>query len=150
MVKGFGGILQARILECVAIPFCGGIFLIQGSNLHLPHRRQNLYRLATSEAPPSFIFSAYLPGVPLNRACTFDWNVWSSSKSQPSSIMQLMCLESGCPQNSTLQFGHIWSHKPLPDSASLPVSRVLAPKLSVPWVFPSIKHLMNQIDLRDQ
>ena len=29
------GILQARILEWVALPFFRGIFLTQGSNLHL-------------------------------------------------------------------------------------------------------------------
>ena len=31
------GILQARILEWVAISFCRGIFLTQGSNLRLLH-----------------------------------------------------------------------------------------------------------------
>ena len=31
------GISQARILECVPIPFSGGVFLTQGSNLVLPH-----------------------------------------------------------------------------------------------------------------
>ena len=38
-------ILQARILEWVAIPFSGGIFLTQGSNPGLPHCRQTLYCL---------------------------------------------------------------------------------------------------------
>ena len=33
------GIIQARILEWVAIPFSRGIFPIQGSNLGLPHCR---------------------------------------------------------------------------------------------------------------
>ena len=37
------GILQARILEQVAIPFSRGIFLIQGLSLGLLHCRQILY-----------------------------------------------------------------------------------------------------------
>ena len=36
------GILQARILEWVAISFSRGIFPTQGSNLGLPHSRQML------------------------------------------------------------------------------------------------------------
>ena len=40
------GILQARILEWVAIPFSRGIFLTQGSNLGLLHCRQILYLLS--------------------------------------------------------------------------------------------------------
>ena len=37
------GILQARILEWVAIPFSRGIFPTQGLNPGLPHHRQILY-----------------------------------------------------------------------------------------------------------
>ena len=33
------GLLQARILECTALPFSRGIFPTQGSNLGLPHCR---------------------------------------------------------------------------------------------------------------
>ena len=40
------GILQARILEWVAISFSRGIFLTQGSNLGLLHCRQILYYLS--------------------------------------------------------------------------------------------------------
>ena len=40
------GILQARILEWVAIPFLQGIFPTQGSNPSLPHYRQILYQLS--------------------------------------------------------------------------------------------------------
>ena len=36
-------ILQARILEWVAISFSGGIFLAQGLNPHLLHCREVLY-----------------------------------------------------------------------------------------------------------
>ena len=42
------GILQARTLEWVAIPFSRGIFLIQGSNPGLLHCRQILYHLSHS------------------------------------------------------------------------------------------------------
>jgi len=48
------GILQARILEWVALPFPGEIFLTRGSNLGLPHYRWILYHLSpTREAPIS-------------------------------------------------------------------------------------------------
>ena len=40
------GILQARMLEWVAISFIRGIFLTQGSNPNLLHCRQILYRLS--------------------------------------------------------------------------------------------------------
>ena len=45
------GILQARILEWVAIPFLQGIFLTQGSNPGLPHCRQTLYREPPAKTP---------------------------------------------------------------------------------------------------
>ena len=47
------GILQARILESVAIPFLQGIFLNQGLNLGLLHCRQILYHLGHQESPNS-------------------------------------------------------------------------------------------------
>ena len=40
------GILQARILEWVAVSFSRGNFLTQGSNLGLLHYRQILYHLS--------------------------------------------------------------------------------------------------------
>ena len=40
------GILQARILEWVAVPFSRGIFLTQGSNISLLHYKQILYSLS--------------------------------------------------------------------------------------------------------
>jgi len=39
-------ILQARMVECVAIPFSRGVFLIQRSNPGLLHCRQILYCLS--------------------------------------------------------------------------------------------------------
>ena len=45
MLVSAHGILQARILEWVAIAFSRGIFPIQGSNPGLLHCRQILYRL---------------------------------------------------------------------------------------------------------
>ena len=44
------GILQARILEWVAIPFSREIFLTQGSNLGLLHCRGILYHLGHQES----------------------------------------------------------------------------------------------------
>ena len=40
------GILQARVLEGVAVLYSRGVFLTQGSNLHLLHCRQILYHLS--------------------------------------------------------------------------------------------------------
>ena len=47
------GILQARILEWVAIPSSRGIFPTQGSNLGLLLGRQILYHLSHQESPHS-------------------------------------------------------------------------------------------------
>ena len=73
------GTLQARILEWIAMPFSSGIFLTQGLNARLLHRRQILYHQATQEArshqtspvrfPTSFIghssiHSANMDGAP--------------------------------------------------------------------------------------
>ena len=45
------GILQARILEWVAMPFSRGIFPTQGSNLGLLHGRKILYCLSHQGSP---------------------------------------------------------------------------------------------------
>ena len=45
------GILQARILEWVAIPFLQGIFLTLGSNWGLWHYRKILYHLNHQGGP---------------------------------------------------------------------------------------------------
>ena len=45
------GILQARILEWVAISFSRGIFPTQGSNPGLPHCRQILHHLSHQGSP---------------------------------------------------------------------------------------------------
>ena len=51
------GILQARILEWVAIPFSRGIFPTQGLNLGLPHCRQILYHLSHQRSLDSILRS---------------------------------------------------------------------------------------------
>ena len=48
------GILQARILELVAVPLSRGIFPTQGSNPGLPHWRQILYCLSHQGIFPEF------------------------------------------------------------------------------------------------
>ena len=45
------GILQARILEWLAVPFSRGIFPTQGSNPGLPHCRWILYQLSHKGGP---------------------------------------------------------------------------------------------------
>ena len=53
------GILQARILEWVAIPF-SRIFLTQGSNPDLPHCRQTLYCLSHQGSPQEQCLVQYI------------------------------------------------------------------------------------------
>ena len=50
------GILQARILEWVVIPFSRGIFPTQGLKLGLPHCRQILYHLSHQESQYSTVY----------------------------------------------------------------------------------------------
>ena len=47
----FMGILQARTVEWVAMPFSRGIFPIQESNPGLPHRRWIFYHLSHQGSP---------------------------------------------------------------------------------------------------
>ena len=49
------GILQARILELVALPFSRGIFPTQGLNPGLPHCREILYHLSQKGSPITWI-----------------------------------------------------------------------------------------------
>ena len=49
------GILQARLLEWVAIPFSRGIFLTQRSNLGILHCRPILYQLNYQGSPKSVL-----------------------------------------------------------------------------------------------
>ena len=53
------GILQARTLEWVAIPFSRGIFRTQGTNPGLPHWRQILYPLSHQGSPRKLERVAY-------------------------------------------------------------------------------------------
>ena len=52
-------ILQARILEWVAFPFCRGIFPTQGLNSGLLHCRQILYQLSHKGSPRILEWVAY-------------------------------------------------------------------------------------------
>ena len=47
------GILQARVLEWVAVFLLQGIFLTQGTNPGIPHCRQRLYHLSHQGSPVS-------------------------------------------------------------------------------------------------
>ena len=58
------GILQARILEWVAISFSRGFFSTQGSDPGLPHFRQILYHLSHQGSPSNYQRNAnqnYIP-----------------------------------------------------------------------------------------
>ena len=74
-------ILQARILECVAIPFSRGIFPTQGSNPGLLNCRQILYWLSHQESctPPELegkVLTTELPGNSQSRYF-LTMNFWS-------------------------------------------------------------------------
>ena len=56
------GILQARILEWVAIPFSRGSFPTQGSNPGLLHCRQILYQLSYKGSPQDSLAPDDFPG----------------------------------------------------------------------------------------
>ena len=54
-------ILQARILECIAIhSLLQGLFLTQGSSLHLLHSRWILYHLSHQGSPPNISCRCFL------------------------------------------------------------------------------------------
>ena len=53
------GILQARILEWVAIPVSRGIFPVQGLNLDLLHCRQILYHLSHQGSSLTIVLMVY-------------------------------------------------------------------------------------------
>ena len=74
-------ILQARILECVAIPYSRGIFPTQGSNPGLLNCRQILYWLSHQESctPPKLegkVLTTELPGNSQSRYF-LTMNFWS-------------------------------------------------------------------------
>ena len=71
-------ILQARLLEWVAMPFSWGIFLTQGSNLSLPHCRQILYHLS-HQGSPLTATTSYLAG-----------NIYRCQLPQSSTFMDIM------------------------------------------------------------
>ena len=52
------GILQAKLLEWVAVPFTRGIFLTQGSNPSLLHRRRIVYPLSHQGNPRHYQISS--------------------------------------------------------------------------------------------
>ena len=105
------GILQARILEWVAVPFSRGVFPAQGSNLGLLHCRQILYHRTTSEAlghnlPKKVKFAKLCPTLchPLDytvhgilQARLLEWVIFSffRGSSQPRDRTQVSCIAGG-------------------------------------------------------
>ena len=81
------GVLQARILEWVAISFSRGIFPTQGLDLCLPHRRQILYYLSHQKSLSTHIltinreqqFSTFVGSKITQRV----WDCWSPSSESP-------------------------------------------------------------------
>ena len=55
------GILQARILEWIAFPFCKGIFPTQGLKPRLPHCGWILYQLSHKGSPIGGHYRAEIP-----------------------------------------------------------------------------------------
>ena len=86
-------ILQARLLEWVAMPFSWGIFLTQGSKLGLPCCRQILYHLS-HQGSPLTATASYLAGnihrrqLPQSSTC-MDIISWEYSQASASSKFHL-------------------------------------------------------------
>ena len=85
------GILQARILEWVVIPFSKGIFPTQGLNPGLPQCRQILYKLSHRGSPRMLEWVAY---------------PFSSRSSRPRNQTRVSCIAGGffTNQASLLKF----------------------------------------------
>ena len=73
------GILQARILEWVSIPFSKKIFPPQGSNPGLPHCRQILYHLSHQGSPAVEVSPKIQPWSVITQS--LDASMWSSHSS---------------------------------------------------------------------
>ena len=92
------GILQARALEWVAIPFSRGIFLTQGSNPGLPHCRQILHQLSHQGSPRILEWVAY----PFSRGSS-----WPRNQTRVSCIAGRFFLPSELPRKPILPVGEI-------------------------------------------
>ena len=93
------GILQARILEGVAIPFSRGIIPTQGSNPGLPHYRWILYQLSCQQSPRILEWVAY---------------PFSRRSSQPSNQTRVSCIagKKWKSLSSVWLFETLWIYSP--------------------------------------
>ena len=121
------GILQARILEWVAVPFSRGSSQTKGSNPGLPHCRWILYQLSHQGSPTSLIQSVQsLSRVQLFATPWAAAHQASLSITNYRSLLKLMSIESVMPSN------HL----------------ILCHPLLPPSIFPSIRVFSNGSVLR--
>ena len=121
------GILQARILEWIAIPFSRGIFPTPGSNPGFPYCRQILYQLSHQESPRMLKWVAY----PL-----------SSGSSWPRNLTGVSCIAAG--------FFTSWATREAPDthSCTLQIENRPAPETALmSFVFSLFPSSLVQIFL---
>ena len=111
------GVLQARILEWVAISFSMGIFLTWGSNPGLLHCRQNVYNLSYRKSwfsplgVPNIAGSTYMHTNAQTRITDFNTEGWpmchenqrtellSGGKVFMESWLWVRCFREGCKDN---------------------------------------------------
>ena len=109
------GILQARILEWVAIPF-SGIFPTQGSNPDLPYYRQILYHLSHQEAQIYYQFSSVAQSCPalfdpMNHSTPASLSITNSRSS-----LRLASIESVMPSSHLILCRPLLLLPPIPPS----------------------------------
>ena len=119
------GILQARILEWVAIPF-SGIFPTQGSNPDLPYYRQILYHLSHQEAQIYYQFSS------VAQSCPALCNPMDCSTQASLSITNSWRLLKHISIEMVMPYNHLIFYRPL---------------LLLPSFFPSIRVFSNELAL---
>ena len=140
------GILQARILELVAMPFSRGVFMSQGSNLGLLQCRQILYCLSHQGSPK---------GWKLQVVQTLEWGYpWVSSPTMwtPQRGPHCLSLQFVCPWDSCFLDQSNRYLKCIQIQEREPLGRVLGVswRVTPPSISKSPKDTLGYISIRYQ
>ena len=124
------GILQATILEWIAVPFSMGIFPTLGSNPGLPHCRQILYQLNHQENPRILNWVAY----PLCSGSFWPRNLTGVSCIAVGFFISWATMEAPDTHSCTLQI----EDRPAPETALTSLVFSLFSSLLVQFFLPSL------------
>ena len=124
------GILQATILEWIAVPFSMGIFPTLGSNPGLPHCRQILYQLNHQENPRILNWVAY----PLCSGSSWPRNLTGVSCIAVGFFISWATMEAPDTHSCTLQI----EDRPAPETALTSLVFSLFSSLLVRFFLPSL------------